>query len=98
MLKTLLILRQVKKISINTKERIKEIMELYKNLRDIAKLVQECIKRYYNKKRSKGPALKEGDKVWLLYKNFKSRQLSKKLDHIKLGLFKIAEKILKVIY
>jgi len=68
-----LILRQVKKTSTNAKERIKEIIELYKNLRNIAKLVQECIKKYYNKKRSKGLALKEGDKVWLLYKNFKSR-------------------------
>jgi len=36
--------------------------------------------------------------VWLLYKNFKSRQLSKKLNYIKIGLFKIAEKILEVIY
>jgi len=36
--------------------------------------------------------------VWLLYKNFKSRQLSKKLDYIKIGLFKIEAKILKVIY
>ncbi len=56
------------------------------------------MKRYYNKKRSKGPDLKEGNKVWLLHKNFKSRQLSKKLDHIKLGLFRIAAKILEVIY
>jgi len=36
--------------------------------------------------------------VWLLYKNFKLRQLSKKLDYIKIGLFKIVEKILGVIY
>jgi len=36
--------------------------------------------------------------VWLLYKNFKSRQLSKKLDYVKIGLFKIAVKILEVIY
>ena len=56
------------------------------------------MKRYYNKKRSKGLNLKEGDKVQLLYKNFKSRQPSKKLDHIKLGLFRIAAKILKVMY
>ena len=90
--------RQAKKTSIGAKKKIKEIIELYKNLRNIAKLIQECIKRYYNKKRSKGLALKEGDKVQLLYKNFKSRRLSKKLDYIKLGLFKIAEKILEVIY
>jgi hypothetical protein len=28
--------------------------------------------KYYDAKRSRGPDLKEGDKVWLLYKNFKS--------------------------
>jgi len=62
------------------------------------KLVQECIKKYYNLKKPKGLDLKEGDKVWLLYKNFKLRQLSKKLDYVKIGLFKIAVKISEVIY
>src|SRR6266699_2491310 len=92
-LRTLLTLRQVKKTSIDAKERIKEIIELHKNLRNTAELVQECIKKYYNKKRSKGLALKEGDKVWLLYRNFKNRQPSKKLNHIKLKPFKIITKI-----
>jgi len=36
--------------------------------------------------------------VWLLYKIFKLRQLSKKLDHVKIGLFKIIVKNLEVIY
>ena len=45
-------------------------------------MVQKQIKKYYNQKRSKGPDLKEGDKVQLLYKNFKSRHLSKKLDYL----------------
>jgi len=36
--------------------------------------------------------------VWLLHKNFKLRQLSKKLDYIKIGPFKIAEKISEVMY
>jgi len=36
--------------------------------------------------------------VWLLHKNFKLRRLSKKLDYIKIGLFKIAEKISEVTY
>jgi len=36
--------------------------------------------------------------VWLLYKNFKLRRLNKKLDYIKIGLFKIAVKILEIIY
>jgi len=39
------------------------LINLYANLKEIAKLVQERIKRYYNAKRSKGPDLKEGDRV-----------------------------------
>jgi len=80
------------------KERAEILINLYKNLYKIAKLVQERIRKYYNFKKSKGPDLKEGDKVWLLYKNFKSRWLSKKLNYIKIGLFKIAVKISEVIY
>ena len=48
------------------------LINLYANLTELAKLVQQKIKKYYNAKRSKGLNLKEGDKVWLLYKNFKS--------------------------
>ena len=36
--------------------------------------------------------------MWLLYKNFKSRCLSKKLDYVKLGPYRIKEKLLEVIY
>ena len=39
---------------------------------ETAKVVQQRMKKYYNAKRSKGPDLKEEDKVQLLYKNFKS--------------------------
>jgi len=56
------------------------------------------MKKYYNLKKSKGLDLKEEDKVWLLYKNFKLRRLSKKLDYIKIGPFKIVAKISEVTY
>jgi len=56
------------------------------------------MRKYYNLKKFKGLDLKEGDKVWLLYKNLKLRQLSKKLNYIKIGPFKIAEKTLEVMY
>ena len=56
------------------------------------------MKRYYNLKVSKGLDFKEGDKVQLLHKNILSRQLSKKLDYIKLGLFKVKRKITEVNY
>jgi len=67
-------------------------------LYEAVKLIQEHIRKYYNFKKSEGLDLKEGDKVWLLYKNFKLRQLSKKLDYIKIGPFRIAVKISEVIY
>ena len=64
----------------------------------MAKLVQKYIKRYYNLKVSKRPDLKGGNKVWLLYKNILSRQLSKKLNYIKSELFKIKKKVIKINY
>ena len=64
----------------------------------IAKIVQQKIKRYYNAKRSKGPDFKEGDKVYLFIKNFESKRLSKKLNYIKMGLFKIISKVTEVSY
>ncbi len=56
------------------------------------------MKKYYDKKRLKGLDLKEGDKVWLLYRNFKNRRLNKKLDHVKLRPFRIVAKISEVMY
>ena len=50
------------------------------------------------KKVFKGLDLKEKDKVYLLIKNFKSKWLSKKLNYIKIGLFKIINKVTGVIY
>jgi hypothetical protein len=45
--------------------------------------------KYANRKRLKGPTLKGGDKVYLLRRNIKSDKLTKKLDAVKLGPFKI---------
>ena len=39
------------------------LINLYSYLKETAKLVQLRIKRYYDAKRSKGPDIKEGDKV-----------------------------------
>ena len=54
--------------------------------------------KYFDQKRFKGLDFKEGDKVWLLYKNFKSKQLSKKLDYVKLGPFEIIKKITEITF
>src|SRR5271165_6753698 len=48
---------------------------------------------YYNKKHSEAPALKKGDKVYLLRCNINTKRLSDKLDFKKLGLYKIKRAI-----
>jgi len=56
------------------------------------------MKLYYNKKKSEGPNFKKENKVWLLHKNFKNWQLSKKLDYVKLKPFKISAKVSNLMY
>jgi hypothetical protein len=48
---------------------------------------------YYNGKRQIGPDFEKGEKVYLLYRNIKIKQPSIKLDHQKLGPFKIEEQL-----
>ena len=97
-LKTSLMPRQAKKISKTVKERIEKLIQLYRNFYKLIKLVQEYIKKYYNQKVFKGLNLKKGNKVYLLIKNFESKRFSKKLNYIKIGLFKIINKVTKVLY
>jgi hypothetical protein len=58
---------------------------------DIERL-NETAKRYYNKKRIKGPILKKRDKIYLLRRNIKTRRPNSKFDFIKLELFEIEKK------
>jgi hypothetical protein len=48
---------------------------------------------YYNRKCQIGPNFEKGEKVYLLYRNIKIKQPSIKLDHQKLGPFKIEEQL-----
>ena len=52
---------------------MEKLMQLHQNLQKSAKLVQERMKKYYNQKVSKGPDLKEEDKVYLFIKKFESK-------------------------
>ena len=56
------------------------------------------MKKYYDQKVSEGLDFKKGDKVYLFINFFESKWLSKKLNYIKIGLFKIMDKIIKVSY
>jgi hypothetical protein len=68
-----------------------EVKELHKELASDIQFIAQKSAIYYDKKRSVGPTLKEGDRVYLLRKNIQTKRPSDKLDHKKLGPFKIAE-------
>lgn len=71
--------------------RASEMRQLHENLRlDLTFQRQQMVK-HANRKRLGGPTLKEGDKVYLLRRNIKSRKPSKKLDAVKLGPFRIQQ-------
>jgi hypothetical protein len=50
------------------------------------------ITEYANRKRLEGPTLKGGDKVYLLRRNIRSNKLTKKLNIVKLGPFRVRRK------
>ena len=62
---------------------------LHKELQKNIQFLNKRSALYVNKKRDKDSTLKEGDKVYLLRRNIKTKRLSNKLDHIKLEPFKI---------
>jgi hypothetical protein len=63
--------------------------------RDIKFIINKSL-IYYNRKRLRGPTLQEGDLVYLLQKNIKTKRLSMKLDHMKLDLYRI-QKVLDLL-
>lgn len=81
--------------AIITVERLKGFHE---QLATDIEFLNERSAAYANRKRSMEPALKEGDKVYLLRKNIKTQRPSTKLDFKKLGPFKILEKVSSVNY
>jgi hypothetical protein len=78
--------------------RTNNLQKLYKELKTDIKFINKRSALYYNSKRSIGPTLREGDKVYLLRKNIKTARLSDKLDYKKLGLFVIIKVVGPVNY
>ena len=76
--------------ALTTVDILKEVHQ--KSLENIAKAQSRAIS-YVNKKRKTAPLLKEGDKVYLLIKNLRTRRLTKKLDKVKVGPFFISKQI-----
>jgi hypothetical protein len=62
-------------------------------LKEELNFILERTTKHVNKKRSERPDLKQGGMVYLLRKHIKTKRPSDKLDHTKLGLFKITKKL-----
>ena len=56
------------------------------------------MKDYYDPKKSKGPILEEGGKVYLLWRNIYLKRPYEKLDFKKYGPYKIEKKFLDLVY
>ena len=68
-----------------------ELKKVHNQLTETIKETNEKVRQQANKSRKDGPQLKKGDKVYLLTRNLKTKRLSKKLDHVKVGPFLIME-------
>ena len=70
---------------------IEQLQLLHKELQRNIQFLSKRSALYANKRRDRGPTLKEGDKVYLLRRNIKTKRSSNKLDHTKLEPFRILE-------
>jgi hypothetical protein len=75
-----------------------DLRNLHEQLSLDIKFIAQRTAYYYNTKRSMEPTLKKGDKVYLLRRNINTKRPSDKLDHKKLGPFKISEVVGPVNY
>ena len=85
-------------IAESAEQKATRIRQIQKNIQDELSFVQERMAKYANQKRIEGPILKEGDKVYLLRQNIKTKYPSNKLNYKKIKLFKILRKLLNTNY
>jgi hypothetical protein len=90
--------KNIKSLSQRALVNIDLMKELHKELSWDIKFIAIKSSLYYDFKRIEGPTLKKRDPVYLLWKNIKIKRPNLKLDHIKLGSFKILKVLGPLIY
>ena len=78
--------------------KINKIVKLYEELSRRVNQGGKDTAEQVNKKRLKGPTFEREDKVYLLTKYLKSKRLSSKLDHVRIGPFEVEKQTSKVNY
>jgi hypothetical protein len=71
----------------------KKLKDLHEKLRLDLEFTSARMKECYDKRHQEAPPFREGEKVFLLRRNIKTKRPSEKLDHRKLGPFKIRKKL-----
>jgi hypothetical protein len=72
-----------------TSLQVLDLKVFYKELAADLVFFTKRIVSYYNRYYNIEPMLKKGDKIYLIQRNIQTKQPNTKLDHKKLGLFKI---------
>ena len=72
-----------------TSTNVEKLTAMHEEMKTAIESAQKTTSHRLNSKRLKGPTLERGDKVYLSTKNLRSKRLSKKLDHVRIGLFEI---------
>jgi hypothetical protein len=80
-------------IAESAEQKATRIRQIQRDIQEELSFVQNRMANYANQKRIKGPILKERDKVYLLRRNIKTKRPSDKLNHKKIGPFKISRKL-----
>ncbi|KAM4064780.1 reverse transcriptase (RNA-dependent DNA polymerase) [Hirsutella rhossiliensis] len=75
-----------------------QLRKLHEEMQQELQFVRERMSTHYNRKRLQGPIFREGDMVYLVRRNIKTKRPSNKLDFKKLGPFKVKKTISKVNY
>ena len=81
--------REFAKIAQKASIKVIRMQTLHNKLQKNICFLSHYVAHYYNKKRNKNFTFSERNKVYLLQKNIKTKQSSKKLDYTRLGPFKV---------
>ena len=91
-------LRPTSAVSQTASLEIERLKGLHTQLQSDIEFLNGRSAEYANKHKSQEPSWKEGDKVYLLRKNIKTKRPSSKLDYKMIGPYKIRKKVLNVNY
>ena len=82
----------LKPVAERAQVKVDRLRQLHATLQQELTFISTKMTEYANRKRSVGPDLKKGGMVYLLRRNIQTKRPSSKLDHTKLGPFKIKNK------